>query len=183
MHTAGQSHVLARWALLSGATLCLAACLSMAPAPALADGGGGGGGGDEARTAPLRPEDPQYTAAVKAIKAGDFATAIRLLEGVVAREPTNADAFNWLGYATRRAGDAAKALPIYEKALAINPKHRGAHEYLGEAYLQLGNLPKAKEYLARLDSLCFFPCSEFKDLKKAIQSYEANGGHVRPASR
>ena len=121
------------------------------------------------------PADPDYTAGVRAIKADRFAEAIPLLQRVVGRDPRNADAFNWLAYATRRKGDPAASLPLYEKALAINPKHRGAHEYIGEAYLMLGNVAKAKEHLARLDSLCFLPCSEYRDLKKAVEQYEKTG--------
>ena len=34
---------------------------------------------------------------------------------------------------------------------------------------------KAKEHLARLNSLCFLPCSEYTDLKKAIEQYEKSG--------
>jgi lipoprotein NlpI len=61
----------------------------------------------------------------------------------------------------------------YSEALRINPKHRGAHEYIGEAYLMVGNLGKAKEHLGQLDKLCFFPCGEYTDLKKAVAAYEA----------
>jgi tetratricopeptide (TPR) repeat protein len=140
--------------------------------------------GFAAETAPLRPasrpEDPDYEAAVKEIKAARFAAAIPLLERVVARDGNNADAYNWLGYATRRNGDPARAVPLYEKALAIDPKHRGAHEYLGEAYLLLDDLPKARVHLARLDSLCFLPCSEYRDLKKAVEAYEKSGGKIKP---
>jgi tetratricopeptide (TPR) repeat protein len=140
---------------------------------ALADGGGGGD--DRAISPRGRAEDPDYTAGVKAIRANRFAEAIPLLQRVVDRDAKNADAYNWLAYATRRNGDATAALPLYEKALAINPKHRGAHEYMGEAYLILGNLPKAKEHLARLDSLCMLGCSEYRDLKKAVEEYEKTG--------
>jgi tetratricopeptide (TPR) repeat protein len=153
--------------------------LLLGPGPtrdARADGGGGGGGGDD-RSGMSRPtpEDPDYTAAVKAIKADRFAEAIPALQKVVARDSSNADAFNWLAYATRRNGDAAGSIPIYLKALAIDPKHRGAHEYIGEAYLMLGNVAKAREHLARLDSLCFFPCHEYRDLKKAVEQFEKTG--------
>ena len=72
------------------------------------------------------------------------------------RTPTR---YNWLAYATRRNGDPTKAIGIYEQALAIDPKHRGAHEYIGEAYLALNDLANAKQHLAKLDSLCFLPCS------------------------
>jgi hypothetical protein len=55
---------------------------------------------------------------------------------------------------------------------ASYPKHRGAHEYIGEAYLMVGNVAKAKEHLAQLDKLCFFGCSEYSELKKAISEHE-----------
>jgi tetratricopeptide (TPR) repeat protein len=149
------------------------------PAPARA-AGGGGGGGDGA--SPAKPDDPQYTAAVKAIKAREYAKAVPLLEGVISRDAKNADAYNWLAYATRQNGNVSGAIPIYEKALAIDPKHKGAHEYIGEAYLMLDNLPKAKEHLRTLDTLCFFSCSEYRDLKKAVEAYEKSGGKSKPTA-
>ena len=148
------------------------------PGPAGAAGGGGG----EGATTSAKPEDPQYTAAVKAIKANEYAKAIPLLQGVVSRDDKNADAYNWLAYATRKTGDPAASLPLYEKALAIDPKHKGAHEYIGEAYLMLDNLPKAKEHLARLDKLCFITCGEYRDLKRAVEAYEKSGGKVKPTA-
>ncbi len=157
--------------------LVLAVLIAGRPAPVGADGGGGGQGADSAR-----PADPQYTAAVKAIRAGEYAKAIPLLEGVVSRDGKNADAYNWLAYATRKSGNVAGSLPIYEKALAIDPKHRGAHEYIGEAYLVLDNLPKAKEHLRTLDSLCMFSCSEYRDLKRAVEVYEKSGGKTKPTA-
>ena len=122
-----------------------------------------------------KAEDPDYAAGSKAIKAGQYVAAIPLLERATARDPRNADAYNLLAYATRRNGDPASAIPIYQKALTIDPKHRGAHEYIGEAYLMLGNVAKAKEHLARLDTLCTFSCSEYRELKKAIETYEKTG--------
>jgi tetratricopeptide (TPR) repeat protein len=149
------------------------------PAAVRADGGPSD---TPRRSATGQPEDPDYDGAVRAIKANDFAAAIRMLQGVVARDGTNADAYNWLGYATRKNGDAAGSIPIYEKALAINPKHRGAHEYIGEAYLTLNDLPKAKEHLARLNSLCFFPCEEYSDLKRAVEAYEKRRDTGKPSA-
>ena len=160
--------------------LALAVLVASFPAPSHADGAGGGDA--PSRAVPLKPEDPDYTQATKAIKAKDFAAAIWLLEKVVARDGTNADAYNWLAYAVRRNGDPAGSLPIYQKALAIDPKHRGAHEYIGEAYLALDDMAKAKEHLATLDRLCFFPCSQYRDLKRAIEAYEKSGGKVKPTA-
>jgi tetratricopeptide (TPR) repeat protein len=142
---------------------------------------GGGGGSTESDSATVK--DPQYTDGVNAVKRGDYPTAIRLFETVVSRDQRNADAYNWLAYSIRKNGDAARAIPIYEKALAIDAKHKGAHEYIGEAYLVLGDLAKAKEHLAKLDKLCFLPCEEYADLKKAVQAYEASGGRTKPTSR
>jgi DNA-binding SARP family transcriptional activator len=67
----------------------------------------------------------------------------------------------------------SKVFQHYNEALRIDPKHKRAHEYLGEAYLMVGNLPKAKEHLAQLDKICYFGCSEYSDLKKAIGAYES----------
>ena len=158
--------------------LALVALVAVSPLRAYAAGGGGGDSAGPATRA--KPDDPDYTAAVRAIKAEKYATAIPLLQGVVARDNLNADAYNWLAYATRKNGDAAGSLPIYEKALAIDPKHRGAHEYMGEAYLVLGNVAKAKEHLTVLDKLCFLPCEEYRDLKKAVEAYEKSGGKDKP---
>jgi len=131
----------------------------------------------------VAPRDSQYAEAERAVKRGDYTAAIRLLEGVVAKDQKNADAYNLLAYSIRKSGDPAKSIPIYEKALAIDPKHKGAHEYIGEAYLALGDLDKAKTHLATLDKLCVFPCEEYSDLKKAVQAYESSGGQVKPASQ
>jgi tetratricopeptide (TPR) repeat protein len=159
--------------------LFLASLLLALPGPAGADGGGGSSGA----SAPAgKPEDPQYTAGVKAIKANEFAKAIPLLEGVVARDDKNADAYNWLAYATRRNGNPKASLPLYQKALALDPKHRGAHEYIGEAYLMLDDVPKAKEHLQKLGSLCLITCSEYRDLKRAIDTYEKSGGKSKPTA-
>src|SRR5262245_36701678 len=138
--------------------------------PARAAGGGGGGGGSEGASS-SKPQDPDYVAGVRAIEAKEYAKAVPLLEAAVGRDTTNADAYNWLAYAVRKNGDPAKSIPIYEKALALDPKHRGAHEYIGEAYLALNDLPKAKQHLQRLDKLCFLPCEEYTDLKRAVEAF------------
>ena len=149
--------------------IAMAAAPSMTPPVTVhADGGSS----YSSTPSPGRAEDPDFTAAVKAIKGSDYKAAIPLLQAVVSRDARNADAYNLLGFSTRKAGDVAGAIPIYQKALALDPKHRGAHEYIGEAYLQLDDPAKAKQHLATLNSLCFLPCSEYTDLKKAVETYE-----------
>jgi predicted Zn-dependent protease len=137
--------------------------------PALAAGGGGGGGSMEQS----RPVDPTYTRAKSMIEAKDYRGALPLLQQVVAKDPKNADAYNLMGYATRKSGDAAGSLQYYQQALAVDPRHIGAYEYLGEAYLMLNRLPDAEHQLARLDSLCTFGCTEYRMLKTAIADYKA----------
>ncbi len=147
----------------------IAACLLVAglavSAPAAMAAGGGGPSWSKS--------SPQVSAVEKAIKDGDYRTAIALLEKKVQSDPRDADAWNLLGFSQRKLGqfDAAKA--SYDKALTLDPGHLGANEYLGELYLQIGDLPRAEERLARLDSLCFFGCQEYRDLKKAIEAYKA----------
>ena len=97
----------------------------------------------------------------------------QIVEKVVAQDNRNADAFNWLGYASRKSGNLDAAFKYYDSALAIDPKHRGVHEYLGEAYLMAKNLGKAEEQLATLAKLCNSTCEEYKDLQQAVVSYKS----------
>lgn len=121
------------------------------------------------------PEDPNWKNAKKLVAAQDYDSAVPLLQKVVAADPKNADAFNYLGYINSRMGETESALRYYQQALAIKPTHRGANEYLGELYLKLGDLPAAEARLKVLDGACFFGCSEYTQLKKAIADYKATG--------
>jgi tetratricopeptide (TPR) repeat protein len=150
--------------------VALAAAWLAAAGPALAAGGGGGG---DASAPGASQSDPNWAAAKQAIAAKDYERAMPLLKQVVAGDPGNADAFNYLGYTHGRAGRHDEALAFYQKALALQPDHRGANEYLGELYLKIGNLAKAEERLKVLDSACFFGCTEYDMLKKAVADYKA----------
>ena len=122
-----------------------------------------------------RPSDP-YLERFDAAKARkDWAAAATAMKEAVAAKPQSADYHNLYAYSLRKSGtpDMDQVFRHYNEALRLDPKHRGAHEYLGEAYLMVGNVGKAKDELAALDKLCFFSCSEFRDLKAAISQYEA----------
>jgi Tfp pilus assembly protein PilF len=148
----------------------LAAAVLLAPTVLLASGGGGGGGMSSAA-----PADPTLERANQAIARSDWGSAQSTLKDAVARDPRNADYRNLYAYSLRKGPNPDMSLVFeqYNEALRIDPKHKGANEYLGEAYLMVGNVPKAKEQLATLDKICFFPCQEFSDLKKHIAEYEA----------
>jgi tetratricopeptide (TPR) repeat protein len=156
--------------LLSVAVLSSILGLSTA---AVAAGGGGGGGGMDSM--PSKPVDPDFTKAKAWIEAKSYAAALPVLQQVVAKDPQNADAYNLMGYATRKSGDPNGSLRFYTTALQIDPKHLGAHEYIGEAYLMLDRPQEAEQHLARLDSLCLFGCTEYRMLKTALANYKA--GH------
>ena len=98
------------------------------------------------------------------------ALAYPLLQAAVTKAPDSADAWNLLGYAHRKLGMKDKALAYYQKVLGIDKEHRGALEYLGELYLETGQPEQAKAMLKRLDDVCFFGCSEYDDLKKALKA-------------
>lgn len=141
---------------------------ALAGAPALA-------AQSDEREAVGTPEDPNWSDAKRLVAARDYDGAAPLLRKVVAADPQNADAFNYLGYINSRKGETEAALRYYQQALAIKPSHRGANEYLGELYLKLGDLPAAEARLKVLDSACFFGCSEYTQLKNAIADYKATG--------
>jgi cytochrome c-type biogenesis protein CcmH/NrfG len=117
-------------------------------------------------------QDPDYRAAMVAVKAGEWSQVIARMNAYVKRNPRDADAWNELGHAYRKSGDLDSAFRDYAKALEIDPRHRNAHEYLGEAYLQAGDLARAENELRTLDKLCFFPCEQYTDLKEEIRRYK-----------
>ena len=146
-------------------TAALAAVAALLPPAGLA--------ADSSPTPAAVPADPDVEAGKAAIRAQNWDGAIASFGKVAAKDPRDADAQNFLGYAYRKSGNLDQAFKHYNEALKLNPRHRGAHEYVGEAYLMQGNLAKAKEHLGQLDKLCFFGCEEYNDLKKAIAEFES----------
>lgn len=138
--------------------------LTVACANALAAGSG------SSSTRATQPSE--YDQAVAAVEDGAFRRALRLLDSVVESEPRNADAWNYKGFSHRNLGQLAEAQAAYDKALAIDPKHRGAREYLGELYLMKDDVAGAEAQLRELDSICYFGCKEYDELKAAIAKHK-----------
>ena len=133
-----------------------------------------GMGSDSTQPAAAKPAgDSNYSRAKAMIEAKDYNGALPLLQQVVAKEPKNADAYNLMGYATRKSGNPQGSLQYYTTALQIDPKHLGANEYIGEAYLMLDQPQQAEQHLARLGQLCTFGCAEERALKAAVANYKA----------
>ena len=90
---------------------------------------------------------------------------------VVAKNPKNADAYNYLGYSNRWLGRYDEAFAAYDKALALDPRHKGALEYSGVAYLKTNQKAKADAQLVKLQAICA-GCEETRDLAKAVADYK-----------
>jgi Tfp pilus assembly protein PilF len=136
--------------------------------------GGAALAADSGPGATPEPKDPVLEKVGLATKRQDWAGAAGVLKDALSADPGNANYHNLYAYTVRKGAspDMNLVFKHYNEALRIDPKHRGAHEYIGEAYLMVGNVAKAKEHLGALDKLCFFPCVEYTDLKKAIAEHE-----------
>ena len=117
---------------------------------------------------PAARTDSGYTEAERAVKAKQYEQAIKMLQQVVAKEPKNVDALNYLAYSHRELGHYDVSMGYYRTALGYNPNHRGANEYLGELYLKMGKMKEAQGQLAKLQKLCGRGCEEYEALRSAI---------------
>jgi predicted Zn-dependent protease len=84
--------------------------------------------------------------------------------------PNNADVNNLLGFTSRKLNLNAASAKFYKTALRIEPNHLDALAYQGELFIATKKMARAKRNLAKLERLCGVDCSQFKDLKEAIQS-------------
>ena len=67
-----------------------------------------------------------FVAGKKAIDAKNWELAVASFDKVVAQDPNNADAYNYLGFSNRWLGRYDAAFAAYGKALALDPNHKGA---------------------------------------------------------
>ena len=74
---------------------------------------------------------------------GYFAAALQ-------RKADMYEAWNYVGYTSRKLGDYDKALLAYDEALRLNPSYNEAIEYRGEAYLGLNRIDDAKNAYMQL---------------------------------
>jgi tetratricopeptide (TPR) repeat protein len=82
-----------------------------------------------------------------------YAGAQKKFSRATVLDPRLAEAWNYLGYTSRKLGDYAAALAAYDRALALKPGFPEAIEYRGHAYLGLGRIDDAKQaYLALFGS-------------------------------
>jgi tetratricopeptide (TPR) repeat protein len=98
----------------------------------------------------------------------EYAAAIDKLKSLGRDE--NADVANLIGYSSRKLGRYEDSKIWYERALAADPAHTVTWSYYGMWHAEQGNLLKAKEYLAKVETLCGnTKCRAYTELKGVIE--------------
>jgi tetratricopeptide (TPR) repeat protein len=100
-----------------------------------------------------------------------FQKALDRARHAVELDSTYHEAWNLVGYASRKLGMYDDAVAAYVKCLGIQYDYAPAREYLGEAYVEMGKLDKAREQLAALERLK--ATDESAELKGVIDTYVA----------
>ena len=119
-----------------------------------------------------------YEIAEKHIYNNNYDKSLKLLINLAKNDDLGekkADVYNLLGFSYRKASnpDLDKSYDAYMTALEHDPKHAGAHEYLGELYMMRGDQENAMNMLGKLENLVGKDAKEYKDLLKAINSYQS----------
>jgi tetratricopeptide (TPR) repeat protein len=117
--------------------------------------------------APVNARINEFAEGKKAIDEKRWEAAISHFNKVVSKDPSNADALNFLGLAYRWQNRLDDSLKAYKAALKIDATHLGANEYLGQAYLKMGEKALAQAQLGRLKELCS-TCKETESLASAL---------------
>lgn len=74
-----------------------------------------------------------------------YASALGKFEQSVQLDPQRYEAWNYVGYTSRKLGRFGDALAAYDRALSLKPGYPDAIEYRGEAYLAVNRLDDAKQ--------------------------------------
>jgi len=74
-----------------------------------------------------------------------YASALGKFEQALRLDPQRYEAWNYVGYASRKLGRYDDALLAYDRALSLKPGYPDAIEYRGEAYLAVNRLDDAKK--------------------------------------
>jgi tetratricopeptide (TPR) repeat protein len=111
-----------------------------------------------------------------------FRRALDRGQHAVALDSMYFEAWNLVGFTSRKLDDYPGAIAAYDRCLKIKPDYAPAREYLGEAYVELGKPAKAREQLAWLERLS--QADQAKSLRTQIESYETAhpGSAAAPAA-
>jgi len=117
-----------------------------------------------------------YNVGYAAANAGKFQDGVNAFTKAIALKSDYAEAYNMLGFCTRKLGNVKLAFTYYDKALSLKPNFPEAREYYGEAYLQLGNLPRAvQQYVILVKAGSAKNANELLDQISDYVNKNANG--------
>jgi tetratricopeptide (TPR) repeat protein len=106
-------------------------------------GGSSGDSGSGTSTSASPTALDWYNTGYTASQAAKYSEAAAAFTKAIALKSDYAEAYNMLGFCTRKMGNVTKAMTYYDTALKLKPNFPEAREYYGEAWLQQGNLAKA----------------------------------------
>lgn len=116
--------------------------------------------------------DPRAAALIAegraAIQAGDMQAAIDAYEAAWVVDPAYTPVLLDLAGVARQQELQGKAIRYYREALERDPGNYAAISGEGEALVEKGAVEKAKQNLAKLQSMCGEDCPETRELAAAI---------------
>jgi tetratricopeptide (TPR) repeat protein len=135
------------------------------------------------RNQQLDPEGSNpYQIGLHLLQDQKYRDAIPHLNAAVARSPSDAGAWFYLGYAHQEMADGLSgaqrddevdaAMRAYRRALALDPGIKSAHQYLGGLYLLKHDRDAAATQASALARICPSGCDERAALDTAIAKYQ-----------
>ncbi|MEO7813826.1 MAG: tetratricopeptide repeat protein [Sphingomicrobium sp.] len=122
-----------------------------------------------------RPDDqiaPRSVALLKqgeaSAAAGKYVEADDAFEAALAVDPRNRAAFVAMARVAAKQKLYGQAIRFTNKALLLEPTDRSAFAVQGQAMVEIGALGRAKEVLAKLQTVCAGACPEAASLSAAI---------------
>lgn len=117
-------------------------------------------------------------------KAGQgYAAAIKKFVHATQLQPSNYQAWNYVGYTSRKLGKYEDALAAYDRALSLKPDYAEAIEYRGHAYLGLNRLSEAKTaYLALFAGNRQLAATLLTAMQAWVGEHRSNAGGVDGAT-
>ena len=122
-----------------------------------------------------KPDDqinPRSVALVQQAQAlagsGQFNQAIDVLETALVVDPRNRAAFVALARVAQAQRLPGKAIRFYAEALKLEPNDVNALAGQGEAFVQRGAVERAKQNLAKVQTVCRSACPQATTLAAAI---------------
>jgi tetratricopeptide (TPR) repeat protein len=136
-----------------------------------------------------RPDDQISPRSVELMRQGEallasgkFVEADDALEASLAVDPRNRTAFVVMARVAQKQKLFGQAIRFTNKALALEPRDLDALAVQGEAMVELGAVPRARDNLVKLQTLCPSGCKQLSSLTAAISRGQTVAQVKPPAS-